>query len=441
MNLRLILILFPIAAVCPAHAAVELNLTHAVKSAMEKNPTVLSARDKLREVESGIPLTRSALFPSVQAGLGAFYKKDPLNIGNPAFGGEPYNFYDFNVKVLQGVYAGGGVSAAISTAKLENRIKELDLAIAERDTQVKVAQAFFGVLLQQRRVETLERSLEFQKWLLTTAQQRYRMGSSRNLEVLQVKTQLALLEPQLAKARNEIQTRATELAQIIGEPNATELRVTGSLEPLRWSEVQAAATSPRDGFAPVASIPELERVRYTQDQAQERRSVTLAKHRPKVDGVFTWGRSSYVQSDLFDEFSTYWQAGIQLSIPIFSGLSSIYERRQLVAAESQLEVEETKLRDQFSLDQIKARKDVELAESLFEAHLSAVRNATDAMKEARSTYRLGTTTYQQLFDSEKSLTEAEFALEQARYDFISAELKYFVASGWKLDTLLQQLAR
>ena len=417
-------------------AAVNLTLENAVQSATSKNPAAQTARERLIEGEQSYPITRALVLPTLTAQLDYNFRKDPLNLGQPLFGGESYNFYSFGLKFMQPLYSGGGVSAGLSSSKKELEIRQREVSIADRDLTLRVLQSFYGVLIQQRRIETLERNLAFEKELASTAQVKYRQGTARLLELLSIKTQLALLEPNIERARGELKVRAAERAQLIGDPNVSELQVTATLDPAPWDQVEAAAKA--DDRTP--SIPELEKIKIAQEQAIDNKEMNLAKHFPQLRLVGTWGREAYVKADLLDSFSTRWTAGLSLEVPIFSGLSSIYERRKFASQIALLSIEEARLRDQFALSQIQARKDIELAKTVVAANREALKLANDAMKEARTTYRLGTSTYQQLFDAEQRQTEAEFQYDQARYEAIVSQARFFIASGWRLAPLVQLLS-
>lgn len=420
------------AATAPASSQ-SWTLHSAVEAALSHSPSVHAAQLKLKESDGAISLASTTIFPTIGANVAAMYRKDPLNTGNPLFGGEPYNTYDFNFRLTQPLYSGGQLKAGLEIARKDLRQRELELGIARRDLTLRVIQAFYGTLLLERRIDTLKRNQAFQNDLLKTAQSRYRSGMSRMLEVLQIKTQLALLAPSIARAENDIQVRAAELAQLLGIASTTEIRLEGALEPADWVKATEAAKGSQ------RAIAELERAGVIESQAEDRKDFQLAKHFPRVEGVGTWGRSSFVKSDLLDEFSTYWTVGLQASIPIFSGLSSFRERSILAAQQEQASAERERVREQVSLEQIRAQKELDVVKSILAASRTALDFANEAMKEAKFTYRNGTSTYLQLYESQKNLTDAEFAYDQARVDAILAQARYFNASGWEISALVPLL--
>lgn len=412
----------------------EINLSFALQQALNNSPAVQAAKERLAEVEHTIGTAYANALPNLSGELSAAFRKDAANITSAQFGGEPYNSYGVALTVVQPLYTGGSLGAAIGGAKTEREIRTQDLRMAQRDVTVQTLRAFYGVLVQQRRIETLERSKATQKELLAKTQQRYGYGTSKLLEVLQAKTTLALLEPTLTRANNELAIRAAELSTLLRRPGGEQLRVTGTMEPTDW---QALKTSMKEKQG---AIPELERIRAVEEQAEHNKDFNLAKHLPQLNAVGQWGRNAFVAADILDDYSTSWNLMIRLQVPIFSSFSSVYERRRYNSIIQQANIEEIRVRDQFSLNQVKAERDIAAAQTVLESSRTALELAQQAMKEATNTYRLGTTTYQQFFDTQRNLTEAEFSADQAKYDYIIAQASFFNAVGWSLDPLLQQLA-
>lgn len=420
--------------IAQARESKALTLTDAVSQALERNPSIRAAEEKFQETENRISQTFTQLFPTMAANLSATYRKDPLNLGNPQFGGEPYNFYSFGLQFSQPLYAGGALSSALAVARKDREIQALNLAIAKRDLTFNVLRAFYSILVQQAHVETLVRNRELLQDQKTTTEKRHRSGLSKILDVLQVKTELALLEPTLSRARLELEVRAAELAHLLSASEAVQMKVTGELTPM-------IADTPGSGASGSASVLELERSKLSQEKGYEQSDFQLAKHLPRVDAIATWGRSSYVKSDLLDEYSTSWNVGVQFTLPLFSGLSSIYERRTLRSQQTQLEIEDRRIREQLSMEQIRAQKELEATRDLLEANKTALDYAKSAFAEAKSSYRMGTIDYLRMYQAQKNLSEAEFTFNQTSFNTIIAQAKQRMALGLELDSYVELLAK
>ncbi|MGK5082183.1 TolC family protein [Bdellovibrionota bacterium FG-1] len=407
-----------------------LTIRAALEQAISHNPSVREARERAQEAESLVGVSLAPSLPQLSAGLNATYRKDPLNAGNAAFGGEAYNVYDVNLKAAQSLYSGGSLLSSLSDAKKEQRIRSFDVEVAERDLSVQVIQAYYSILLSQRRVSTLIETRGVEKEVLGVAKHREAIGRSQYLDVLQIQTLLALLEPKIAQAQNSVKVAAAQLAELLGEQQITEWKLPDQLV-----SVDGRCLIKNTG----AQLPELKRAASLRDQFEDRRDTSFAKYLPKLDLVGTWGRNSYVKTDLLDSYSTYWTLGFQVSVPIFSGLASVFERRQLASQAAQLEIDESKVRSEKSLAQILARQDLELAMKVASASKEAFSLAEKTLTEALRKYRLATIDYQQFLTTQSNYLEAVSALDQSKYDTLLASAKYCAASGIPVSELVTLL--
>ena len=110
-----------------------LTVSTAVQTALERNPTIISAQEKLVEQDGNKSFAFAQIFPTVSASLGAIHRKDAVNTANPAFGGQAYNTYAADLKGTQPIFVAGALSAGLDSAKLGREMSDLDLEIAQRN--------------------------------------------------------------------------------------------------------------------------------------------------------------------------------------------------------------------------------------------------------------------------------------------------------------------
>jgi outer membrane protein TolC len=198
-----------------------MSLKEAVNMALEKNPLIHQAQETVNAAEAQIPVTRAIIFPSLSLIGIAHEKTDPLNL-SPRFGGDAYNQYSADLHLTQPLFAIGTFSA-VKVVKETRDIRKFDLEISARNTTSNIVQAYFTVVLDMRNVDTLRHNERIQTEALGTAERRARTGRGQTLDVLQVKTQLALLKSQIATAANQLQikllsNRSTKKSASLWEP-------------------------------------------------------------------------------------------------------------------------------------------------------------------------------------------------------------------------------
>lgn len=409
-----------------------LDLKAAVACALANNPSIADAKKKVEEQDILISRSASPLYPQLSFNGLALSKKDSVMIGNVFFDGDPYNQYTLDLHASQILYEYGALST-VEVARKNKRIQELQLEIAIRDLSAQVIDAFYTLLLDQSNLDNLLGIQKSEQEVLAVIVHRTRLGRNQYLDVLQAKTQLALIAPQIQVAGTQVRVDAARIANLLGDPQAREVQIEGTLvspplaaihSHLRFSE---------------AHIPEYDQQIVTMERLDAQEASALGPDLPQVSMVGDMGRNAFAKTDLMDSAATYWAAGLQVTIPLFSGLSSIYKRQDYASRARQLELQRNNVENNFSYDQVKSLKDTQVSYESLLPSIEAYRLAAASLREAERTFRLGTVDYLQYLQVQQAYYQAITALNQAKYSYISNLVKYFVATGLPMDQLADDL--
>lgn len=412
-----------------------LDLATAVDSALRNSPVLAEAKEKQREYRYQANVLRSTLFPSLAANANAARKKDSVankTVSTVVFGGDPYNYYNLNLQLTQPLLVWGSV-AAVRQAGIDRDITNLEADITARDLTRDVISAYYRVVLNQNLIGILVEEEGVIKEALQTARTRLGLGG-RRIDLLQVRTRQALLQPKIEKAKNELAASAAELAKLMGEPQRTDIQLRGKIPQLSFPAIEGKLNLKE------FELPELEKLRLARERVDEERSVQLGKQLPQLRFQGDYNFTNYTKSELFDPASNSWAAQLVLSVPLFSGLSSIFERKALEARDEQLAAQERETANSLSLAQIKSRKVLESAGTSLTFAQEAADLARDSMKQASSDYRFGHIDFLQYLQVQQSNFEAVTSLSQLKYDNIVALANYFASSGQPLNKLVELLA-
>lgn len=415
--------------------AATLDLAGAVGQGLERSPVVREAAEKLNQYRHEKNQLRSTLLPDIDLSAISTTRKDSVadkTVGSVPFGGESYNLYTVGVRGEQTLFT-YGTFAGVGRGEVQRQIGEKDLEIARRDLTRQVISAFYATVMNENLVRLLENQEKSVRDTLAIAQRRLGLGGKR-IDVLQVRTQLALLKPKIQSARNELAASTATLASLIGRSEAGELRIRNHLPALSIQEIEKAVNFKQ------ARIPELQRLRLQRENLDALKTVALGKHLPSVKIVGDYNFINYSKSALFDGASKSWSVQLVLSVPLFSGFSSLPERRSFVAQDAQLEAQERNSSNDIQLQQIRSRKELESAEASLASAEEGAKLARESLIEARREYRVGLIDFLQYFQIERALFEAESSLLQLRYDAIQALSNYFVFSGQPLTDLIGLLS-
>jgi outer membrane protein len=410
----------------------ELTLKQAYEKALQSNPTLKQAQENVNQMGYEIPLARSTLFPTLTATGQGEEKKDPANNNNSLFQGESYDSYTAGLHGTQPLFQ-IGIFSAVDSARKDRQISQYNLEISTRNLGASVIQAYFQVVLNMRAVDSLLRQERIVTESLKTTEHRFRTGRSQLLDVLQVKTQIALLVSQVADAKNQMQISAANLANILGEPHAKSYTIRNNLK------APDLAVIDRDVDLKKFHLPELEQNKVQINQIDDKIDVTRGQNLPTLNLFGDYNFNSFKNTDLFDGTSNSWDAGITLTIPLFSGFSSFSQVDQLKSQKMQLEFARQNLENQTNLQQVTSRKQVETARADVIAGEEALKLAKQSSDEAIRQYRLATIDFLNFLTIQTSYVQAEQSLNTYKYNYLAALANYYSASGQEMGHLVDLL--
>lgn len=429
---RILLPMLALLSSVHAHAGV-ISLRAAVDRALSANPSLQAARERANETGYSVSVARATLLPEITATASAYKRKDAVaNRTSVPFGGEAYNSYNANIRGEQPLLKWGMLSA-VRYADYAEQVAQADADIAERDLVRRVILAYFKVVFDQRRLDILLQQEKVIADSLVVARQNLG-GAGKRTDYLQVRTQAALQKTKISSARVDLASSAAELASLLGLSEGSELPLHSALPDLSTSVIARAVSLSS------ADLLELRKLQLQRDQLSEERAVSLGDDLPSLSLIGTYDFTNYKKNELFDGASKSWTAQLLLTIPLFSGLSSVYERRALNSREAQLELSERDTRLALDLAQVKARKTLEASEAALASAKEAAELSEESLKVGGRDYRLGVIDFLNYLRVQEANFTATTSLLQLRYDNIAAYTNYFVASGQSLSRLVDLLA-
>ncbi len=423
----LILLTFQVEAQKPSPQKL-MTLKSAIDTVLANNPSLKAAREKIHQLDLTTSTVRGSLYPNVEATVSALQKKDSVANGTAVMDGHSYNTYSTEVKLIQPLFRVGTFSA-INSVKKDMEVGKLDSEITERDLIKAVILSYYRIVFSTRSVETLMYQQRLVKESQKVAEQHMRIGRGRRLDVLQIRTQLALQEAKIAAAKNQQQIAAANLAFLMGENIEQSFRIKSDLAIPGITEIDRAINLKE------YKIPELERIELELSQIGDKKQVALGKHLPSLSLIGSYNFANYKKEELYNPLSNSWYLGLQLTIPLFSGFSSMYEQSQYSSQRLQLEFLQKNSISNFNFQQISGRKNLETAHNSILSGDEALKLATSSNEEAKKNYRYATIDLLQLLTVQQAYAQAEQTLNDEKYNYIQAVTNYFISSGQDLNKL------
>ena len=413
MMKRLFLIIaFWAAGVAGASAQMRLTLPQALDLALSENPTVKVAEMEVQRYDYVKRQTWGNLLPQISAS-GSYTRsivKSEMR-GGISFGAD-------NTFAVQ-----GDLSLPLFAPSVYRTLKMNDAQMATAveaarasriDLTAEVKKAFYNILLAEQSLAVLRESE-------ATVQ--------RTVDDTQV--QLSNLKPTILQTENSIKLAKLMLKMYLSIPEDVEIEVVGELDALR-DDVLAGT----DGLT--TDVTDNSDLRSLELQEEVLRRSLKAANAGRMPTLAAFGSASYTGNDMepfnfggaaaTDDSRYFWthpiSVGLQLSVPIFSGLTKMNRSRELKNQISQLSLQRSYARQQIDVQVRSALNDLLTARETMYAQELTVEQACKAYKISDTRYRAGAGTILELNSAQLSQTQAQLNFSQAIYDYLSAKAEY-----------------
>jgi len=410
-----------------------LSLVDCLNIALTQNSAILKGKSDVEAACGVVVQTRAVAIPKLQ-GTGSYQWTDQLEeltiAPGESFSFQRENQWSAGIRVVQSIYEGGRIKAALRTAKLTKKqaLQLYQAVVADALLQVRVG--YYDVLLAAQQIEVQKASLALLKRELEDATQRFEAGTVPRFNVLRAGVAVANARPLLIRAENAHRIAKNNLANLIGYNLPAKvwedipLLLTGTLQPEPYSiELPAAlalALERRPELAALRSVEALRREAIKTAQAGYLPSVQLfAGH--------AW-RNATFQKDVATDVAG-WNAGAQVTWNFFDGLQTkgkVQEARAL-REKARLELEDNIRR--VELEVRTACSTLIEAKEVLASQERVQEQADEALRLANSRAEAGTGTQLDVLDAQTSLTQARTTQIQARRDYLAAKARLERAIG------------
>lgn len=409
------------------------SLQKAVNQALERDPNLKASHEYKNEGKSLEGLSKSNLLPRLSASFDYAREKDSELSARPRFNGNSFNSFDGSLVLSQPIFV-KGLWGALSVSNLETKIREIDYKARKREVTLKTIKSFFHVLYSQALINALKRSEAIHRQSLKEAEHRRKIGRSQLLDVLQEKTQLALLLPRIETAEGELRSSIAEFLTLIQHPtDHNQPELLGQLVvPDENLILQKLESGPQE-------IYDIKKAELNLEKSKASRALELSSHWPRIDGHGQISRSGTKISNLTNTDATAWAFGFNMTIPLLTGMSLWKDLDRLNAQDARYVHQLKSAMDQALLGQIQAKELLKTSSAVIKSSKIAFELASESMKEAKRSYKVATIDFLQMLTTTDSMLNAEMNLNKATMDFIESLTNYTEAHGLSEDLLVSLL--
>jgi len=437
MKLRLSTALLLAALAGPTAAE---DLMQVYREAQQNDPALAAARSNWAATQERAPQARSALLPNVAAGGTAY-----LNDGRTNFSGgvapvtaNGYSNAGLTISASQPLYRKQN-QVAFDQARRIVEQADFTLAVAQQELILRVAVAYFDVLLAEVNIELATAQKAAVSEQLAQAKRNFEVGVATITDTNEAQARYDTIVAQEIVANNELDNRRTVLRTIIG-------RMPGPLKKLGPAfEPELPSPNVLESWLDRALAENLN-VRiagYNVDVATLEIERARAGHLPTVDLIagagVTWGTGSLASDFNYNQRNA--QIGLALNVPLYQGgFVESRVREALALQESARQSLEVARRNALSNTQI-GFTGVNSSAATVGALKQALRSAETALASNRLGQEVGVRTNLDVLNVTQTVFQTRRDLAQAYFNYLISVLRLKAASGTLSELDLEDINR
>jgi len=431
MRLSRIIPAFALCAALPAAQGSDLVAVY--RDALVSDPVFLSARAAYEAGLEKFPQARAGYLPTLNGSGSAFRNDIKLDIQ----GRFRYDTSAYGVTLTQPIFRLQNW-IAIGQGRQQVVQAEATFASAQQDLILRVAQAYFDVLLAQDNVALSEAQKVAISEQLAQAKRNFEVGTSTIVDTLEAQ---ARYDQSVAKAisdANDLEIKKRTLQQLVGKPLAglTPLRDPLPLAPPRpASPEEWEKTAADSSFNVVVARAGLE---IAQSEVNRQR----AGHLPTVDlsGSYTHTHDpTNTIPGIIGASSELASLGVVLSVPIFAGGLTQSRVREALANRTKAEqdLENTQRGTALSVrtNFLNVTNGIAQVQALEQA-LASTQSQLDSTILGRD---VGVRTSVDVLNAQQQVFQTRRDLQQARYNYLISTLRLKAATGVLAEADVEEL--
>ena len=408
------------------------DLMQAYRLAQDSDPTIASARYTLEAVRQKIPQARANLLPNASAtGNDGNTRADteftdvpPVDRNMKAWG--------WNLQLTQPIIRIGNIYAYRESGYLVAQA-EAQYAQAQQDLLLRVAQAYFGVIVAQDAIAAADAQVSALTEQLAQVTRGFQQGTHAQTDIDDTKSRLGSARSQRVAAQNDLESARADLEKVTGKP----FDQTDDQLAVMQATLTPPPPSPADSRAWMDQArtdhPLVRAQKAALEAARQEIKKNRSDHLPTLDLVGNVG-SNYSSHSLttpndYSTRETQHEVGVQLTVPIYSGGAINSKVTEAIANMNKAEADMEVASRQASTDAQQAFAGVTNGLAQIDALNVAVESGLSAVKGNRIGYKLGIRINIDVLNAEQQLFTAQRDLSKARYETLLQGFKLKAAAG------------
>jgi outer membrane protein TolC len=385
-----------------------LTLDEAIRTAVETHPQVIEAKETLVGAEARTGLAFANYYPQVS------FSADWIR-GETFFPAQEVSkLVEINMVGLflkQNIYDFGRTAGAVDAARSNRQAAEESLTVMRQGMMLRVRSAFYLLLASEKQVVAVRENVKARDEIFRQAQEFFNQGIKAKVDVAKAEAALFSAKTSLIKAENMRGIARVELANAMGMASLEDRPL---VEP-------SALLLPMPELSSCQKNAERDRAELQQFAALKSAAVGNLKsakssYLPVLSGTANIG---YADQD-FLPTENAWGVGLNMTVPLFSGFSSVEQVREATASINAIEARQNNLKLQISKEVESAWLDgIEAVDRMVSTE-KEVAAADENKLLAEGRYQEGVGSMIEVTDAQAQALDAQTANIRAKFDYYLA---------------------
>jgi outer membrane protein len=414
--------------VAAAAAAAAADLLDVYRQARDADAVYAGARASWAAAQEKLPQGRAGLLPSVNLSASTQYNDRDIRFRDPTVPAVigPFNSNALTLSLTQPLYRKQNL-VAYEQGKTQVMQADAQFALSAQDLILRVAQAYFDVLLAQDSVDFAAAQKTAIGEQLAQAKRNFEVGTATITDQHDAQARYDLTLAQEIAAQNDLEIKRRALEQIIGR-SAPGLALLAKQPPLSSPEpnvmdnwVQEAQQSNLQVLISQAGLT------FANQEVERNRG----GHHPTLDAFATYsetGSGAGTTTNLGND-TTNKIIGLQLAVPLYQGGLTASKIREALANEDRARQDLENARRSAELATRQAFLGVSSGAAQVMALQAALTSSQSSLDSTRLGLEVGVRTQVDVLNAQQQLFSTRRDLAQARYNYVLSLLKLKAAVG------------
>lgn len=404
------------------------DLLETFRVAQSNDPVFAAARAAHQAGREKLPQGRALLLPAVNFSANTTFNNQSMRYLGPTLfpvGSQRYNSNGYNVTLTQPLFR---QQSWVTYSESELQVLQADAQYrqAEQDLILRVAQAYFDVLIAQDGVQLAEAQKTAIAEQLEQARRNFEVGSATITDTHEAQARYDLTVAQEISARNSLEIKERALQQLINTmpQGLSHLGKDFSLEAPQPADMEQWVDAAQQ------NNPQLTIAKISSEIAEKEVARNLGGHLPTVDLVANYAKSN-ANGGNFGVGSevTAKSVGVQLNMPLFQGGAVNSRWREAEANRDRAKEELENARRTVATQTRQAYLGVVSGIAQVKALQQAMTSSDSVLEATKLGQEVGVRTNLDVLNAQQQVYATRRDLYQAEYNFLVSQLRLKAAAG------------